>query len=128
MVRLDLDPQNPYAANGAMASVLLLYYHLLREGGITNDQTIYVNADDFDPFVYLNIKVPRELSDIDQTLLREGASFTFFATSMTWLGSTNQTTCSNRSQSGSCPLWPCTMLRSQTLLPSPTWSRPANPD
>lgn len=62
------------AGNRAMASVLLLYFHLLREGGITNDQTVYIDADDFDPFAYASVEVAPELDpEIDQALLREGA-------------------------------------------------------
>lgn len=62
------------AGNRAMASVLLLYFHLLREGGITSDQTVYIDADDFDPFAYASVEVAPELEpDIDQSLLREGA-------------------------------------------------------
>lgn len=70
---LHLDLQNCLLANRAVASVLLLYFHLLREGGITSDQTVYVNADDFDPFIYLTVEVSDQLTDVDQTLLREGA-------------------------------------------------------
>jgi hypothetical protein len=71
---LRLDLQSSLIANRAMASVLLLYYHLLCEGGITNDQTIYTNADDFDPFAHLTVEVANELSDVDQVLLRQGAA------------------------------------------------------
>ena len=71
-IRLSL--QNSAMANRAMASVLLLYYHLLREGGITNDQTVYVNPEDFDPFMYLSVEVSDDLSDVDEALLREGAA------------------------------------------------------
>jgi hypothetical protein len=71
--RLRLDLDSSQVANRATAAVLLLYYQLLREGGITNDQTIYVNAEDFDPFKYLTVEVSDELSDVDQALLREGA-------------------------------------------------------
>lgn len=71
--RLRLDLDSSQVANRAMASILLLYYHLLREGGITSDQTVYVNAEDFDPFKYLAVTVSDELSDVDQVLLQEGA-------------------------------------------------------
>ena len=65
---------NCSAGNRAMASVLLLYFHLLREGGITNDQAVYIDADDFDPFAYASVEVAPELDpEIDQALLREGA-------------------------------------------------------
>lgn len=57
-----------------MASVLLLYYHLVREGGFTNDQTVYLCSQDFDPFVYLTVEVSAELPEVDQTLLQQGAA------------------------------------------------------
>lgn len=70
LIALDDCP----AGNRAMASVLLLYFHLLREGGISNDQTVYIDAGDFDPFAYASVEVAQELQpDIDQSLLREGA-------------------------------------------------------
>lgn len=57
-----------------MAWVLLLYYHLIREGGVTHDQTVYVDPTDFDPFECLEAEVADELrGDIDQDLIREGA-------------------------------------------------------
>lgn len=60
--------------NRAIASVLLLYYHLAREGGITHNQTVYLAQEDFDPFVFLDVQVAEDQeSEIDQTLLREGA-------------------------------------------------------
>jgi hypothetical protein len=60
--------------NRAMASVLLLYYHLAREGGITHDQTVYLTQEDFDPFAFLDVQVAEDQkSEIDQSLLREGA-------------------------------------------------------
>ncbi len=70
-MRLDLE--SSAIANRAVASVLLLYYHLLREGGITNDQTVYLNTDDFDPFTYLTVEVSNALTGVDQKLLRQGA-------------------------------------------------------
>ena len=71
---MRLEYESAGVANRAMASVLLLYYHLLREDGFTNDQTVYVNADDFDSFTFLDVEVSEELApDVDQTLLREGA-------------------------------------------------------
>ena len=71
--KLQLRLENATLANRAMGSVLLLYYHLLREGGITNDQTIHVNVEDFHPFRYLSVEVSDELVGADQSLLREGA-------------------------------------------------------
>lgn len=66
----DLFP----TANRAMASVLLLYYHLLREGGITNDQTVYLDPAHFNALEYLDVTVDASgVGEIDAPLLREGA-------------------------------------------------------
>lgn len=71
---LYLNIDNAPKANRAVASVLLLYFHLLREGGFSNDQTVYVNSDDFDPFAYLLVEVSADINlEVDQSLLREGA-------------------------------------------------------
>lgn len=56
-----------------MASVLLLYYHLLNEGGFTNDQTVYLDQNDFNGYDFLGLEVQEESFDIDETLIREGA-------------------------------------------------------
>ena len=58
--------------NRAMASVLLLYYHLMREGGITNDQTVYIVSEDFNASDFVDVEVEDGL-EIDQKLIREGA-------------------------------------------------------
>lgn len=59
-----------------MANVLLLYYHLVDEGGITNDQTIYLDPEDFNGFDFLGVEV-RELEceslSLNETLIREGS-------------------------------------------------------
>ena len=65
---------NSMQGNKAIAAVLLLYYHLLREGGITHDQTIYVDPEDFNAFEYVKVEVdPDQRSEINQDLLRRGA-------------------------------------------------------
>jgi len=59
-----------------MASVLLLYYHLLDEGGITHDQTVYVDPEDFNGFDFLSVRLKEDTNeslDINESLLREGA-------------------------------------------------------
>lgn len=68
-----IDSNKTRQGNAAMASVLLLYYHLLSEGGITNDQTVYLDPDLFDPLEYAKVIVQEDNPDIDQSLLREGA-------------------------------------------------------
>jgi hypothetical protein len=69
-----IDDSNAYLGNRAMAWVLLLYYHLLREGGITNDQTVYVDSEEFNAFEYVAVEVsPDQQPDIDQKLIRRGA-------------------------------------------------------
>lgn len=68
-----IDSDNCGQGNRAMASVLLLYYHLMREGGITHDQMVYIDPQEFDPFAYVDVSVGPNL-DIDQRLLRQGAA------------------------------------------------------
>jgi hypothetical protein len=69
-----IGPDDARIGNRAMASVLLLYYHLLREGGITGDQTVYLDPDVFDGLDFLDVEVaPVHDGEIDQQLLREGA-------------------------------------------------------
>ena len=64
--------ENVAVGNRAMASVLLLYYHLVREGGITNDQTVYIDPEMFNAKEFLTVEVEDDL-EIDQRILREGA-------------------------------------------------------
>lgn len=57
-----------------MAASLLLYFHIARENGITNDQTIYLDSFDLNPFDLINIEFDKEiLVDIDQDLVQKGA-------------------------------------------------------
>jgi hypothetical protein len=71
---MRIDDNNYLLGNRALASVLLLYYHLLREGGFTNDQTVYLDPDIFNGFDFLSVQVTQEYQgDIDETLLQEGA-------------------------------------------------------
>lgn len=66
----DLFP----AANRAMASVLLLYYHLLREGGFTHDQTVYLDPAHFNALDHVDVTVDESgAGEIDALLLREGS-------------------------------------------------------
>ncbi|MEW8318146.1 MAG: hypothetical protein AB2660_02630 [Candidatus Thiodiazotropha sp.] len=70
-----INEENCQIGNKAMASVLLLYYHLLNEDGFTNDQTVYIDRDDFDGFSFLDASVDENqmILDIDEGLIREGA-------------------------------------------------------
>lgn len=71
---MHITPDQYPAANRAVASVLLLYYHLLREGGFTNDQTVYLDAVHFNALDYVDVTVDEAgAGDIDAPLLREGA-------------------------------------------------------
>jgi hypothetical protein len=70
LIAADNAPQG----NRAMAWVLLLYYHLLREGGFTHDQTVYVDAGEFNAFEYVAAQVaPGQQIEINQRLIRQGA-------------------------------------------------------
>lgn len=69
-----IDANDSEMGNRAVASVLLLYYHLLREGGIVHGQTVYIDSGTFDGFDYLDVDVASvHRAEIDQQLLREGA-------------------------------------------------------
>lgn len=69
-----IDSENYKTGNKALASVLLLYYHLIQEGGFTNDQTVCIDPDDFNGFNFLDVKVNGDLNlEIEEKLLREGA-------------------------------------------------------
>ena len=70
-----IDNTNYSLGYKAMGSILLLYYYLLEENGITNDQTIYIDSNEFDPFSYLNSKINEKgfSLDINQKLLQEGS-------------------------------------------------------
>ena len=70
---ITIDGSNLKRGNAAMASILLLYYHLLEDGGFTHEQTIYLNDQDFDGFYFLEVKVCQYQAEINQQLLREGA-------------------------------------------------------
>jgi hypothetical protein len=71
---MRINDNNYQLGNRALASVLLLYYHLLREGGFTNDQTVYLDPDIFNDFDFLSVQVTAEYQgDIDEALLQEGA-------------------------------------------------------
>lgn len=67
--------ENYEQGNKAMASVLLLYYHLANEGNFVGSETVYVDSDLFNGFDYLDVSVcPQNECDINEKLLREGAA------------------------------------------------------
>jgi hypothetical protein len=70
-----IDDTNYRAGNKAMASILLLYYHLINEDGFTNDQTVYIDHQDFDGFSFIDTKIiEKNMSfDLDENLINEGA-------------------------------------------------------
>ncbi|MDA9003982.1 hypothetical protein N9J26_00675 [bacterium] len=72
-----IDNTNYHVGYKAMASILLLYYHLLDEGGVTNDQTFYIDPNDFDAYSLLGVEIKEsdnESLDIDEALINEGAA------------------------------------------------------
>lgn len=70
-----LISENYERGNKAMASVLLLYYHLASKGKFVGSETIYVDSELFNGFDYLDVSVsPQNECDINEKLLREGAA------------------------------------------------------
>ena len=72
---MEINENNYHLGNKAMASVLLLYYHLLQDDGFTNDQTVYIDRDDFDGFSFIDTKIIEDRCslDLDEQLINEGA-------------------------------------------------------
>lgn len=70
-----INSENYQIGNKAMASVLLLYYHLINEGGFMHSQTVYIDPAHFDGFDFLDVRVDedKDSAGIDESLLREGA-------------------------------------------------------
>lgn len=76
LIEMIIDNLNYEIGNRAIAWILLLYYHLLDEGGITHDQTVYLNQNDFNGFDFLDIEVrnPENMSlGLDEKLIKEGS-------------------------------------------------------
>lgn len=60
--------------NKAVASALLLYYHLAREGCFCGDETVYIDIDLFEGFRFLDVVVEDGYKpEINEDLLREAA-------------------------------------------------------
>lgn len=71
---MKINSDNYAIGNRAMASVFLLYYHMIQDGGFTNDQTVYSNSVDVDLSALLDVQREGDGSgEIDDTLIREGA-------------------------------------------------------
>ena len=71
---MKIGESNYEQGNKAMASVLLLYYHITSGGGFTGDETVFLDSDTFDGYSYLDTVVSDGYEvDIDQKLIREGA-------------------------------------------------------
>ncbi len=71
-----IDDQNCECGNRAMASVLLLYCHMLDEGGFTHDQTVYLDQRHFNGYDFINTEVrehARHSLAIDGDLIATGA-------------------------------------------------------
>lgn len=71
---MNISQENIGQGNRAMAAVLLLYYHMHKDGGFGNDQTVYLDELDFNGFDYLDVVVEPDCQpEIDGSLLRQGA-------------------------------------------------------
>ena len=71
---MKIDKANYELGNKAMASVLLLYYHITSGGGFSGDETIFLDPSVFDGYSFLDVVVTDGYEvDIDQKLIREGA-------------------------------------------------------
>jgi hypothetical protein len=72
---LIINKDNFDVGNKAVAAILLLYYHLLLEGGFTNDQNVYLSDMEFDGFAFINTRVlVNGESGIDELLINQGAA------------------------------------------------------
>lgn len=87
-----IDDSNYKKGNQAMACILLLYYHLIREDGITFDQTVYIETWGFDGFSFLDVKVDEAYcEEIDAILLREGAIISILCDLNDWISNYDDT-------------------------------------
>ena len=66
--------ENYDQGNKAMASVLLLFYHLADGGGFIGSETVYIDRDLFNGFDYIDVSVDSSnRNEICEKLLRRGA-------------------------------------------------------
>ena len=71
---MKIGAENTMIGNEAMASILLLYYHIASNGGISNDETVYLDPDKFNGFDFLQVEVEECCSlEIDERLIQQGA-------------------------------------------------------
>ena len=71
---MKIGAENTMKGNEAMASVLLLYYQIVSGGGISNDETVYLDPEKFNAFDFLQVEVEESYSpEIDEKLIRQGA-------------------------------------------------------
>ncbi len=71
-----IDNTNYEIGNKATANILLLYYHILNEKGITHSQTVYIDEKEFNGFDFIDVQVieqEKECLEIDERLLKEGS-------------------------------------------------------
>lgn len=69
-----INDKNTMEGNRAVASALLLYYHLAEEGCFCGDETVYIDPNLFDGFKYLDVVVEEAHNpEINEKLLREAA-------------------------------------------------------
>ena len=71
---MNIGDHNTKQGNNAVASALLLYYHLAMEGCFCGDETVYIDPEVFDGFRYLNVVVEDAHNpEINEKFLREAA-------------------------------------------------------
>lgn len=71
---MNIDKTNYQTGNRAIASILLLYYHIIKDNGFGNDQNVYLESLGFDAYEYLDTVVSEDYAfEIEESLLREGA-------------------------------------------------------
>ena len=71
---MNIGDDNTMEGNNAVASALLLYYHLATEGCFCGDETVYMDRKVFDGFRYLDVVVADAHNpEINEKFLREAA-------------------------------------------------------
>ncbi len=72
--QMIINDDNYIEGNKAVASALLLYYHLATEGCFCGDETVYIDPLLFNGFRYLNVVVEESHHpEINEKFLREAA-------------------------------------------------------